>query len=84
MLEIRESQIEDIFATQVDDVKSILSIHEPLTLIDRQRKVKSGRIDLLFLSSTSMHLLELKAVPSQKEFCTQIMGYIPSPVETCP
>ena len=75
MLEIRESQIEDIFATQMDDVKSILSITESLTLIDRQRKVNSGRIDLLYLSSTSLHLLELKAVSSRKEFCTQTIGY---------
>jgi len=75
MLEIRESQIEDIFATQVDEVKSILSIQETLTLIDRQRKVNSGRIDLLFLSSASLHLLELKAVPSRREFCHQTIGY---------
>jgi len=75
MLEIRESQIEDIFATQLDEVKSILSLNENLTLIDRQRKVYSGRIDLLFLSSSSLHLLELKAVASEIEFCNQTIGY---------
>jgi hypothetical protein len=75
MLEIRESQIEDIFATQLDDVKSILSLNESLTLIDRQRKVDSGKIDLLFLSVSSLHLLELKAVTSRKEFCNQTIGY---------
>lgn len=75
MLEIRESQIEDIFATQIDEVKTILSIQESLTLIDRQRKVNSGRIDLLFLSSTFLHLLELKAVTSRKEVCDQTIGY---------
>jgi hypothetical protein len=75
MLEIRESQIEDIFATQVDEVKCILSLNESLTLIDRQRSVNSGRIDLLFLSATSLHLLELKAVTSTKKFCDQTMGY---------
>jgi hypothetical protein len=75
MLEIRESQIEDIFATQLDEVKSILSLNESLSLVDRQRKVKSGRIDLLFLSASSLHLLELKAVTSKKEFCDQTIGY---------
>ena len=75
MLEIRESQIEDIFATQLDEVRSILSLSESLTLIDRQCKVDSGRIDLLYLSSSYLHLLELKAVPSKKEFCAQTIGY---------
>ena len=75
MLDIRESQIEDIFATQLDDVKLILSLTENLTLIDRQRKLTSGRLDLLFLSASSLHLLELKAVPSKLEFCKQTMGY---------
>jgi hypothetical protein len=75
MLEIRESQIEDIFASQLDEVKNILSLNEALTLIDRQRKVDSGRIDLLFLSVSSLHLLELKAVTSKKEFCDQTIGY---------
>ena len=58
MLEIRESQIEDIFATQLDEVKYILSLDVSLTLIDRQKPVNSGRIDLLFLSVTSLHLLD--------------------------
>jgi DNA-binding transcriptional ArsR family regulator len=75
MLEIRESQIEDIFATQLDDVQAILSLNERLTLIDRQRKLTSGRIDLLFLSISSLHLLELKAVTSKIEFCEQTIGY---------
>lgn len=75
MLEIRESQIEDIFATQLDDVKSILSLNENLTLIDRQRSLTSGRLDLLFLSVSSLHLIELKAVQSKREFCTQTIGY---------
>lgn len=75
MLEIRESQIEDIFATQLDDVKSLLSLDESLTLFDRQKKVESGRIDLLFISVSYLHLLELKAVPSRIEFCDQTIRY---------
>jgi hypothetical protein len=37
MIEIRESQIEDIFACQLDDVRTVLSLNESLTLIDRQK-----------------------------------------------
>jgi hypothetical protein len=75
MLKIRESQIEDIFATQLDEVKSLLSLCESLTLFDRQKKVESGRIDLLFISISHLHLLELKAVPSRIEFCDQTIRY---------
>ena len=75
MLEIRENQIEDIFATQLDEVKTLLSLNESLSLIERQKKVNSGRIDLLFLSVSSLHLLELKAVTSKMEFCEQTIGY---------
>ncbi|MDR1218757.1 MAG: hypothetical protein LBK73_04010 [Treponema sp.] len=75
MLEIRESQIEDIFATQLDEVKALLSLSESLTLFERQKKVNSGRIDLFFISISHLHLIELKAVPSRIEFCDQTIGY---------
>jgi hypothetical protein len=75
MLEIRESQIEDIFATQLDEAKNILCLSENLTLIDRQRSLNSGRLDLLFISISHLHLVELKAVTSKKEFCNQTIGY---------
>jgi hypothetical protein len=76
MLEIRESQIEDVFATQLDDVKKLLSLEGSIALINRQKKLPSGGIlDLLFLSSNSLHLLELKAVRSETRFCDQIVDY---------
>ncbi len=76
MLEIRESQIEDIFATQLDDVKNLLSIQGVISLISRQKKLPSGGIlDLLFLSSSNLLLLELKAIRSEKRFCEQIISY---------
>lgn len=76
MLEIRESQIEDIFATQLDDVKKLLSIQSDLTLINRQKQLPSGRkLDLLFLSSNNLLLLELKAVRSEIKFCDQVVEY---------
>ncbi len=76
MLEIRESQIEDIFATQLDDVKNLLSVNGNIALINRQKKLPSGGIlDLLFLASNELLLLELKAVRSQAEFCDQVIEY---------
>jgi len=76
MLEIRESQIEDIFATQLDDVKKMLSLEGNIALINRQKKLPSGGIlDLLFLSSNDLLLLELKAVRSEIKFCDQVIDY---------
>src|SRR3990170_3512027 len=76
MLEIRESQIEDIFATQLDDVKKLLSLDGSIALINRQKKLPSGGIlDLLFLSANDLLLLELKAVRSEITFCDQVIDY---------
>ena len=76
MLEIRESQIEDILATQLDDVKKLLSVKGNISLINRQKKLPSGGIlDLLFLSSNKLLLLELKAVRSETKFCDQVIEY---------
>lgn len=76
MLEIRESQIEDILATQLDDVKNLLSVNGNITLINRQKQLPSGGIlDLLFLASNELLLLELKAVRSQTGFCDQVVEY---------
>jgi len=76
MLEIRESQIEDIFATQLDEVKGLLSLTDNVSLIERQKILPSGnRLDLLFLSASNLILIELKAVKSKIKFCEQIIGY---------
>ena len=75
-LEIRESQIEDIFATQLDEVKNALSFDGNISLISRQKILPSGnKLDLLFLSASNLHLLELKAVRSEFTFCEQVVGY---------
>jgi hypothetical protein len=76
MIEIRESQIEDIFATQLDEVKNILSVQQDISLVGRQKKLPSGGIlDLLFLSSNSLLLVELKVVRSEKTFCDKVVEY---------
>jgi len=75
-LEIRESQIEDIFATQLDEVRNTLSINDNISLVSRQKILPSGnKLDLLFLSSTNLLLLELKAVRSEIKYCKQVVEY---------
>lgn len=77
MLEIRESQIEDIFASQLDEVRHLLSVEGDISLISRQKKLPSGgKLDLLYISSQHLLLLELKAVRSETKFCDQILEYI--------
>jgi len=45
-------------------------------LISRQKILPSGnKLDLLFLSSNDLLLLELKAVRSEMKFCEQVIGY---------
>ncbi|MCE5249031.1 hypothetical protein LLG96_02300 [bacterium] len=76
ILEIRESQIEDIFATQLDEVKNTLSIRDNISLISRQKILPSGnKLDLLFLASNDLLLIELKAVSSEIKFCKQVIEY---------
>lgn len=76
MLEIRESQIEDIFASQIDEVKNLLSIKDDISLISRQKRLPSGgKLDLLFISSTDLILIEIKVVRSEIDFCKQVAEY---------
>lgn len=75
-IEIRESQIEDIFATQLDETKKILFVKTNISLISRQKKLPSGGIlDLLFLSPNNLLLVELKTVRSETSFCKQVVNY---------
>lgn len=75
-LEIRESQIEDILATQLEEVKNLLSIKDNISLISRQKILPSGnKLDLLFISSKDLLLMELKSVRSEMKFCEQVVSY---------
>ncbi|MFH1732343.1 MAG: hypothetical protein ABIF82_11935 [Planctomycetota bacterium] len=76
MLEVRESQIEDILASQLDEARDLLSVQQNLSLVARQKTLPSGGIlDLLYLSPSNLLLVELKVVPSQVCFCHQVAGY---------
>lgn len=76
MLEIRESQIEDVLATYPDITKEILGISEDLTLLARQKILPSGnKLDLLLVAGTRLRLLELKVDLFQEQFITQTIEY---------
>ncbi len=76
IIEIRESQIEDILSTHIDITKTVLSFEGDLSLVGRQKHLPSGGIlDLLFLGRNRLHLLELKVEQSRQEFCLQLLRY---------
>jgi len=75
-MEIRESQIEDILVSAPTLTKNILRLEEEPHLLYRQMLTPSGRLDLLYAHRTDLLLIELKAVPFQKQFVRQLSGYM--------
>lgn len=76
IIEIRESQIEDILSTHMDIAKTVLSFDGDLSLVGRQKHLPSGGVlDLLFLGRNRLHLVELKVEQSKQEFCLQLLRY---------
>jgi hypothetical protein len=75
-MEIRESQIEDILVSAPILTKNILRLEEDPRLLSRQMLTTSGRLDLLYAHRTNLLLIELKAVPFQKQFVHQLSGYV--------
>lgn len=76
MLEIRESQIEDVLAQAPGLLQKLLALPSSPHLIARQMPVTSGRLDLLFTHQAELVLVELKAVPPSTAFVEQTRGYL--------
>ncbi len=75
-MNIRESQIEDIFATYPDILKDVLEISADITLIARQKILPSkNKIDLLFITGKKLLLIELKVDSFRKDFLQQVRDY---------
>jgi hypothetical protein len=74
-LDIRESQVEDILATYPSIVRRLLKLDEDASLVARQMLLPSGRLDLLFLTGSTLLLIELKVVPFNEEFVSQVQHY---------
>lgn len=66
-MEVRESQIEDILVNAPILTRNILRLQEEPHLLSRQMIIPSGRLDLLYADRTDLLLIELKAVPFQKQ-----------------
>lgn len=74
-LDIRESQIEDVLATYPSIVRRLLDLDDDVALVARQIPLPSGRLDLLFLTGNTLLLIELKVVPFNEEFVSQVQDY---------
>lgn len=75
MIEIRESQIEDVLVSAPILTRKILNLEEEPRLIARQMILPSGRLDLLYAYKTFLLLLELKVVPLHHTFIKQVLDY---------
>lgn len=74
-MEIRESQIEDVFVGAPVLTKDVLHLTEEPRLLVRQMIIPSGRLDLLYAYQTKLLLIELKVVPLHRRFVKQVLAY---------
>jgi hypothetical protein len=73
---ISERIIEDIFTIDKSILAEILSINSSdMSLVSRQKKLKSGNLDLLYLYNDELILVELKVVPFYNKIINQINSY---------
>ena len=72
---VRESEIEDVFATYPELLSQVLNFDFDLNIIARQMEVESGRLDLLTTAKNKLYLIELKVESFKNVFLTQISGY---------
>lgn len=75
-MDVRESQIEDIFATYPTIFCETVGLKEDASVLFRQYLLPSGRLDLLFAVADKLVLLELKVEPFKDEFIEQVRKYI--------
>ena len=73
---LSEKIIEDILAADTTILAEVLNVSaSDLSLIARQKKISSGKLDLLCLCNDELLLIELKAVGFYPEIINQINGY---------
>ncbi len=75
MVEVAEAAIEDVFVTRPSILCQLLGWNHDLSLVARQLRVPSGRLDLLFVSLNRLLLIELKVERFRSDFVDQIVGY---------
>jgi len=73
---VSEKTIEDILTADKTILAEILSVNfSDLSLVTRQKALKSGNLDLLYLHKNKLFLIELKVVDFYKDIVKQINGY---------
>src|SRR3989337_3434272 len=73
---ISEKIIEDILSSDRSILAELLSINPSgLSIIARQRSLKSGKLDLLYLYESNLLLIELKAGSFYRDIIFQINSY---------
>lgn len=73
--EVRESEIEDVFAQYPELLKRVLGISGEMHLVARQKALPSGRLDLMYAYTDHFLLVELKADSFKPIFLTQLLSY---------
>lgn len=75
-VDVSERVIEDILTADRSILASILKVnYSELSLLARQKIIRSGIIDLLCIWKDELILIELKAVPFYKEIIEQVNSY---------
>ena len=74
-VEVRESEIEDIFAQYPLLLRGVLKLSHDIFLVARQKSLPSGRLDLVYSHLSDLLLIELKVEPFQKPFVKQVLDY---------
>ncbi len=74
-IDIRESQIEDALVGVGSLISDLLNLEDEPRLFDRQMRLPSGRLDLLYTHRKKLLLIELKVVGFNKQHLDQILGY---------
>lgn len=73
--EVRESEIEDIFAQYPMLMRGVLELSHDVFLVARQKILPSGRLDLVYSHSSELILVELKVEPFRESFVRQVLDY---------
>jgi hypothetical protein len=74
-LEIRESEIEDVFALYPHLLQSVLGVSDDMFLMARQKPLPAGRLDLLYACLSEIFLIELKVESFKRKFIDQVLSY---------
>ena len=74
-VEVRESEIEDIFAQYPVLLRRALKLQNDIFLVARQMALPSGRLDLVYSHLSELLLIELKVETFQNSFIDQVLGY---------